>query len=109
MSISVHVVDCANGRPAADMAVSLSRDGSGEWREQARGRTDADGRLADWPPGSVTRGIHRLEFDLDGYFASIGITPFYPRVAIVFRMIDPLVPIHIPLLITPHGYATYRG
>jgi hypothetical protein len=56
----------------------------------------------------MTRGVHRIDVDLDEYFAGIGVTPFYPRVTIFFRVTDTTVSYHIPLVITPHAYATYR-
>lgn len=108
MSISVRVVDSANGRPAVDLLVRLSRDRDGRWQEDARGRTDANGYLVGCPPETMTRGVHRIDVDLDEYFAGIGVTPFYPRITIFFRVTDVTVSYHIPLLITPHAYATYR-
>lgn len=108
MSISVRVLDWANGRPAVDLPVRLSRDRDGSWQEDASGRTDADGYLVGCPPGTMTRGMHRIDVDLAEYFAGIGVTPFYPRIAIVFRVTDVTVSYHIPLLITPHAYATYH-
>jgi 5-hydroxyisourate hydrolase len=107
MSISVRVLDWVYGRPAADMGIRLSRDRGGEWHEEARGRTDVNGYLADLPPGTMTRGIHRLDVDLDEYFAGIGVMPFYPRITIIFRVTDLTASYHIPVLITPHAYATY--
>lgn len=107
MSISIRVLDAANGRPAVDLLIRLSRDRDGRWQEDASGRTDANGYLVGCPPGTMTRGMHRFDVDLDEYFAGIGVTPFYPRIAIVFRVTDVTVSYHIPLLITPHAYATY--
>jgi 5-hydroxyisourate hydrolase len=106
MSISVHVLDCMNGCAAADMAIRLCRDLGDAWQDQARGRTDAAGRLVIRP---VARGIYQVECDLDGYFAGLGVTPFYPRISIVFRVSDVAAAFAISLLITPHGYGTYRG
>jgi len=107
MSISVRALDCAYGRPAADMLIRLSRDRDGDWHEEARGRTDADGYLADWAPGTITRGTYRLDVHLDEYFAGIGVTPFYPSITIVFRVADVTGSYHIPLFFSPHAYATY--
>ena len=89
------------------MGIRLSRDRGGEWHEEARGRTDADGYLTGLPTGTMSRGIHRLDVDLDEYFAGIGIMPFYPRITIIFRVTDLTVSYHIPVFITPHAYATY--
>src|SRR5256885_11948177 len=108
MSISVQVLDCAHGHPAANMAVRLARDIGGTAHEQASGRTDSDGRLADWLPTPMGRGIHKLEFELDEYFAGIGITPLYPRITVVFRVTDLTVSCDIQLLITPYADAIYQ-
>ena len=107
MSISVRVLDWVYGRPAVDMGIRLSRDRGGEWHEEARGRTDADGYLAALPLGPLSRGIHRLDVELDEYFAGIGVMPFYPRITVIFRVTDQTASYHIPVLITPHAYATY--
>jgi 5-hydroxyisourate hydrolase len=108
MSITVRVLDLANGRPAADLLVRLSRDRDGCWQEDACDRTDANGYLVACPPGTMTRGVHRIDVEIDEYFAGIGVTPFYPRVTIIFRVTDLTVSYHIPLLITPYAYATCR-
>jgi len=105
MSISVHVVDCTHGRAAAHVAVRLSVDRGGVWQEQARGRTDASGRAGAW---QSQVGLHQIECDLDGYFAGLGVVPFYPSVSVVFRVSDVNAAYRIPLLITPHGYGTFR-
>jgi 5-hydroxyisourate hydrolase len=107
MSISVRVLDWVYGRPAVDMGIRLSRDHGGEWQEEARGRTDVDGYLAGLP-ATMSRGLHRLDVDLDEYFAGIGVMPFYPTITIIFRVTDLTASYHIPVLITPHAYATYR-
>lgn len=108
MSISVRVLDSANGRPAVDLLVRLSRVRDGRWQEDASGRTDADGCLTGYPPGRMARGMHRIDVDIDEYFAGIGVTPFFPRIVIIFRVTDVTVSYHIRLLITPHAYATYH-
>lgn len=94
--LSTHVLDAANGRPAAGMAVRLERaDGT----LLASDRTDADGRITGWAPGA---GVHRLVFDTGDH-------AFYPEVAVTFRIDDPRQHLHVPLLLSPFAYTTYRG
>ncbi|MGE5291021.1 MAG: hydroxyisourate hydrolase [Micromonosporaceae bacterium] len=108
MSLTVRVIDCTYGRPVAGMPVRLERDVGRAWIEQVRSQTDDEGRLADWLPDPLARGVYRLEFDLDGYFASRGIAAFYPSITIVFRIADPNRAPCIPLLITSNAFMTYR-
>ena len=104
MSISIRLFDCGHGRPAADMFISVARDLDGTWHEEASGRTGEDGYLVAGPLMTIRRGIYRLEAHLDEYFACIGITPFHPKITVVFRVADVTVSHHIPLLFTPHAY-----
>lgn len=111
--ITTHVLDTSRGRPAAGVPVSLSRasrDPEG-WEALAEGTTDADGRIANLlTPGSLQPGTYRLRFDTATYFASVGVDAFfYPWAEIVFRIEDASAHYHVPLLLNPFGYATYRG
>lgn len=102
MSLSTHVLDAAKGAPAAGVAVRLDRrDGDG-WTALAEARTDADGRIREWSaePG---KGVHRLTFD------TAGLSEFYPEVTVAFTIDDPGRHYHVPLLISPFAYSTYRG
>jgi 5-hydroxyisourate hydrolase len=109
--ITTHVLDVSLGRPAADVGVILeSQSPRGEWTEAARGATDADGRLRDWIAAkTVPAGTYRLTFDTRAYFAGRKITGLYPEVVIVFEVRDAQEHYHIPLLLSPFGYSTYRG
>jgi 5-hydroxyisourate hydrolase len=102
MSLSTHVLDAAVGRPAEGVPVRLeSRAADGSWKSVAAGRTDADGRFGDWPaPGA---GVHRLVFETER------ISAFYPEVAVAFTISEPERHHHIPLLLSPFAYSTYRG
>lgn len=102
MSLSTHVLDAALGRPAPGVAVRLE----GPDGVRAEGRTDDDGRIKGWPSG---RGVHRLVFDTGEYFARRGVTAFYPEVVIAFTVADPGQHYHVPLLLSPFAYSTYRG
>jgi len=109
--ITTHVLDVSLGRPAANVSVILEAQSvRGEWAEVARGTTDADGRLRDWPAAkAVPAGTYRLIFDIRAYFASRKIQSLYPQVVIVFEVRDAQEHYHIPLLLSPFGYSTYRG
>jgi 5-hydroxyisourate hydrolase len=110
--ITTHVLDSVDGRPAAGVAVQLSaRDGDG-WAPLAEAITDADGRVSSLGPERVAPGDYRLRFDTGAYFAAGGIATFYPEVVITFRVeAGPAqeTHCHVPLLLSPFAYSTYRG
>ena len=110
-AITTHVLDTARGRPAAGVAVVLEREQEKAWREVGRGVTDADGRVkALLAPGVfLSAGVHRLTFETGAYFAGQNVPAFYPQVAVVFTITDPAQHHHVPLLLSPFGYSTYRG
>ncbi len=108
--ITTHVLDTARGRPAAGVPVLLElRSGSETWTERGRGTTDADGRIKDLVAGPLVPGVYRLTFDTAAYFRAQKLEAFYPYVAIVFEVRDPASHHHVPLLLSPFGYSTYRG
>jgi 5-hydroxyisourate hydrolase len=110
VSISTHVLDTARGHPAAGVAVTLSRrDATGTWSAVGDGITDADGRVRELSAEPLEAGDYRLEYDTASYFKVAGIAAFYPEVLVVFRVIDPGAHHHVPLLLSPFGYSTYRG
>jgi 5-hydroxyisourate hydrolase len=107
MSISTHVLDAVAGRPAAGVTVLLERADGDAWTAVTERRTDADGRVADLAGADGARpGTYRLRFDVDGHF---GTDTFYPEVVIVFRIVDGDAHHHVPLLLSPYAYSTYRG
>jgi len=110
-AITTHVLDTARGRPATGIAVVLEKDQAGSWREIGRGVTDDDGRVkALLASGTaLTAGVHRLTFATGPYFATQKVAGFYPEVKIVFEISDPAQHHHVPLLLSPFGYSTYRG
>jgi len=106
VSLSTHVLDNARGAPAVGVPVVLQRDDGG-WRTIAQGRTDGDGRLRDWVPDTVWgAGRYRLVFDTAAY---LGPDAFFPEVSVVFTISEPRRHHHVPLLLSPYGYTTYRG
>jgi len=109
--ITTHVLDVAYGRPARGVAVALERQDGEEWRLLGTGSTDGDGRLAGLLPddGPLEAGTYRLTFDTGGYFDANGVSGFYPEAVVTFLVGDPAEHYHVPLLLSPFGYSTYRG
>lgn len=109
--ITTHVLDTSIGRPARGVPVRLElRDGAG-WKTLGSGRTNADGRFGGLLPDghALAPGIYRLTFGTGEYFAARGIEGFYPEAAVQFELTQPEKHYHIPLLLNPFGYSTYRG
>lgn len=106
-SVTTHVLDAAAGRPAAGIAVRLeSVTGGGPLAEAV---TDADGRVKDLGPDRLDAGDYRLTFDTGAYFERSNTDTFYPQVQITFRIASPEQHYHVPLLLSPFAYSTYRG
>ncbi len=101
--VTTHVLDTAVGRPAAGIAVRFET-AAGE--PIAGGRTDADGRIRDLGPERLEPGAYRLVFDTGAY---LGPDAFFPEVTLTFRIADPAAHHHVPLLLSPFAYSTYRG
>ncbi len=110
-ALTTHVLDTSLGRPAAGIAVTLERREAGVFVELGRGRTDADGRCRELLPQGVSLlpSVYRLTFDSGAYFAARGVPAFYPEVSVVFEVREPAQHHHVPLLLSPFGYSTYRG
>jgi 5-hydroxyisourate hydrolase len=108
--ITTHVLDTSIGRPARGIAVALARRDGEAFVELGRGTTDADGRVTTLlPPGKLVAGTYRLAFAVGAYFAAGGRAPFYPHVEIAFTVAATDEHYHVPLLLSPFGYSTYRG
>ncbi len=109
--ITTHVLDTALGRPGVDIAVELAFETADGWVDFGRGTTDADGRVSDLLPVDqlIDAGVYRLRFATGDYAAATERGTFYPRVDVVFEISDPQEHHHVPLLLNPYGYATYRG
>jgi len=107
--ITTHILDTSLGRPAADVPVRLDRLDE-VWVTLAEGRTDSDGRVTDLlEPGELSLGTYRMFFDTGAYWSSRGESGFYPFVEIVFAVKAGDEHYHVPLLLNPYGYSTYRG
>lgn len=109
--ITTHVLDVARGCPAQGVAVTLDRQQADKsWTTLGRGQTNADGRNASLlPAGPLTPGVFRLRFATGDYFAALHVKGFYPEVQVVFQIEDGGAHYHVPLLLSPYGYSTYRG
>ena len=128
VKVSTHVLDTQRGRPAAAVPVRLDAYDGTTWQPLAFGQTDDDGRWTvpkpkrrddedaqaaaqeapEYPPGSPG-GTYRLRFGTGVYFSTFDTPTFYPEVNIIFTIADPSEPHHVPLLLSPYGYSTYRG
>lgn len=109
--ITTHVLDTSVGRPAVGVNVSLSgksEDGDA-WRVIGSSETNADGRVTDLMRGPAEPGVYQLTFQIGDYYGSRGIKTFYPAVSIAFTVSSATEHYHVPLLINPFGYSTYRG
>jgi 5-hydroxyisourate hydrolase len=109
--ITTHVLDTSRGGPAAGIMVILEMRVANEWSPVGRGATDEDGRLvafaADTP---LAPGTYRLTFDTGDYQRNRGVAvPFFPEVTVTFTVRDADLHYHVPLLLSPYGYSTYRG
>ncbi len=109
--ITTHVLDTSLGCPADGIAVILCQVAKrGETVELGRGITNSDGRVTDLlPAGEAQAGTYRIEFDTASYFARSGRETFYPKVEVLFEVVGPGSHYHVPLLLSPFGYSTYRG
>jgi 5-hydroxyisourate hydrolase len=107
--ITSHVLDTSTGQPASGLTVRLERSGSGSSAPLASATTDADGRVRDWLPAGVAAGRYRLVFETGAWFRAAGRDALYPEVLIDFEVQDGVPHYHLPLLLSPFGYSTYRG
>jgi 5-hydroxyisourate hydrolase len=107
MTLSTHVLDATTGRPAAGVQVRLERAGDDGWALVSEGKTGPDGRLS--LAGQAEPGVYRITFDSGTYFKARGSATFYPEVTITFEMAGPGEHYHVPLLLSPFAYSTYRG
>ena len=109
--LTTHVLDLATGRPAQGVTVSLARQGDSGWVEMSERVTDADGRVRDFlgDGKSLEAGRYRLVFATGEYLRARGGAAFHPEIPVIFEVRDPTQHCHVPLLLSPFGYTTYRG
>lgn len=108
--ITTHILDTTKGKPAQGVRISLYQQHNEEWKEIGIGTTNSDGRVSDLfnKEARLAKGIYKMRFETGEYFEKQGMQSFYPFVEIVFN-ITTREHYHVPLLISPHGYNTYRG
>ena len=111
-AITTHILDVSTGVPARGVMVFLERrTGSEDWEIMGKGVTDDDGRLRDLlaPDAELSAGNYRLIFDTGNYFAQKQVENFYSQITVEFSVSDASQHYHVPLLLSPFGYSTYRG
>ncbi len=108
--ISTHVLDLARGVGGKDVPVTLEiKSADGSWRQVAKARTDENGRVRSFGDDvQAEAATYKLTFDMSGY-GETGATAFFPEIDVVFRVSDPTVHYHVPVVVSPFGYSTYRG
>ena len=109
--ITTHILDTSKGKPVAEVDVILQRQDGAEWIEIGRGCTDHDGRVSNLVTSTepLPAGSHKLIFHTQPYFQRQQLETFYPYIEIVFQIEDDGQHYHVPLLLNPYGYSTYRG
>ena len=106
--ITTHVLDTSRGVAAAGVSVALDMRHGAEWTSIGRRTTDGQGRVASFSDGALAAGTYRLTFDTGAYHRNLGVTPFFPEAAVTFEA-QSGAHYHVPLLLSPYGYSTYRG
>jgi hydroxyisourate hydrolase len=108
--LTTHILDTSIGKPAEGIEVILEQNNNGDWKKIAGGITNADGRIIDLLSNdtSLEPGVYRLVFETSAYFSRQNKGTFYPKITIEFSVTDK-THYHVPLLLNPFGYSTYRG
>ena len=105
--ISTHILDLQSGSPAASVVVVLQKRTGEKWASLEKSSTNSDGRIAFNCPAEP--GIYQLQFQIDDYFKKQNTTPFFIDAQVTFHITDTKRKYHVPLLLSPFGYSTYRG
>jgi 5-hydroxyisourate hydrolase len=109
--ITTHVLDTSAGSPAEGIKIQLQKPiGEGQWETITEGVTNSDGRISPFLPKEkvLPPGVYRMLFEVKPYFEKKDAKCFYPYVPVVFEILD-TEHYHVPLLLNPYGYSTYRG
>lgn len=107
--ITTHILDTATGTPATSVNVELHARNGQTWSQIATGTTDTDGRVKELGPEKLPSGTYQLRFNTGAYFASINTETFFPEVSLTFTVQQSQDHYHVPLLLSPFAYSTYRG
>ncbi len=108
--ITSHILDTTKGKPAEGVLISLFQQQNSEWKEIGKSSTNSDGRVIDLVEKNILldAGVYKLKFETRIYYDRQSIKSFYPFVEIIFEITGP-GHYHVPLLLNPFGYSTYRG
>jgi 5-hydroxyisourate hydrolase len=109
MRIFVQTLDGTNGKPAVGVGARLARADGRSWTTVAAAETNHEGFMENWDVRNFERGLYRIIFDSDGYFASLGVTIAYPEVAVIFRMEPETHSFQVQVILAPYSYSTYFG
>lgn len=109
MRILAQVLDGTYGKSAVGVHAHLARAGDDGWITVAEAETNEDGLVEEWDNGYLERGLYRIIFDSDSYFAGLGAVGAYPEVVVVFRMRDEAHAFQLQVTLAPHAYSTYFG
>ncbi|MBM4303159.1 MAG: hydroxyisourate hydrolase [Deltaproteobacteria bacterium] len=108
--ITTHILDVSAGKPAANVSCKLEKQNAQlHWEKIGEGVTNSDGRIENLLSTPLLKGVYRLEFLTKAYFEQRKLTSFYPAVTVHFEVTSPDEHYHVPLLLSPYGYSTYRG
>lgn len=108
--ITTHILDVSSGKPAANVICKLERQNAQfQWEKIGEGVTNSDGRIETLLSTPLVKGSYRIEFETKPYFEQKKISTFYPSVIVQFEVTEPGEHYHVPLLLSPYGYSTYRG
>jgi 5-hydroxyisourate hydrolase len=109
MRIFTQVLDGTYGKSAVGVHARLARSGNSGWITVAESETDNDGRIEEWDRKCLERGLYRIVFDSDSYFAGLGAAAAYPEVVVIFRMRDEAHVFQVQVTLAPYSYSTYFG
>lgn len=109
MRIVTQVLDSTYGKSAVGVRARLARAQGSSWSMVAEAETNAEGCIEDWDSCSLERGLYRIVFDSDSYFAGLGGSAAYPEVIVIFRMQDESYAFQVQVTLSPYSYSTYFG
>jgi 5-hydroxyisourate hydrolase len=109
MTITTQVQDSVYGHPAAGVRARLERADGTDWTTISDAEANSEGSVEDWDSRRLERGLYRIVFDSDGYFASLGVATAYPEVVVIFRILDELHTFQVQVNLSPYSYSTYFG
>jgi len=109
--ITSHILDTSLGRPAHGVPIELLQQVDGNWLSLGSATTDKDGRVSDLLDSNsiLEAGVYKLKFELNDYYKQVNVDSFYPYAEVVFQIVGDGQHYHVPLLLNPFGYSTYRG